>query len=191
MARTIGSTFSTQLSSSQTRPFYAVEFLYTQPLRMWTGYGEFNIFSQDYLGLGNLISIGQVQESADTKASGINITLSGLDTSVLSGAFNETQQGIVVHLYFGVLTITDNALAIVDTPYQIFSGTVDTVSIAEDGQTSTIAYTIESKLISLEKALNFRYTDQDQKFFFPNDKGLEFVDDVQNKSIDWGGGDTS
>ena len=191
MARTIGSTFSTQLSSSQTRPFYAVEFLYTQPLRMWTGYGEFNIFSQDYLGLGNLISIGQVQESADTKASGINITLSGLDTNILSSVFNETQQGIVVHLYFGVLTITDNALAIVDTPYQIFSGTVDTVSIAEDGQTSTIAYTIESKLISLEKALNFRYTDQDQKFFFPNDKGLEFVDDVQNKSIDWGGGDTS
>lgn len=191
MARTIGSTFSTQLSSSQTRPFYAVEFLYTQPLRMWTGYGEFSIFSQDYLGLGNLISIGQVQESADTKASGINITLSGLDTSVLSGAFNETQQGIVVNLYFGVLTITDNALAIVDTPYQIFSGTVDTVSIAEDGQTSTIAYTIESKLISLEKALDFRYTDQDQKFFFPNDKGLEFVDDVQNKSIDWGGGETT
>ena len=191
MARTIGSTFSTQLSSSQTRPFYAVEFLYTQPLRMWTGYGEFTILSQDYLGLGNLISIGQVQESADTKASGINITLSGLDTSVLSGAFNETQQGIVVNLYFGVLTITDNALAIVDTPYQIFSGTVDTVSIAEDGQTSTIAYTIESKLISLEKALDFRYTDQDQKFFFPNDKGLEFVDDVQNKSIDWGGGETT
>ena len=189
MARTIGSTFSTQLSSSQTRPFYAVEFNYTQPLRMWTGYGEFNIFSQDYLGLGNLISIGQVQESADTKASGINITLSGLDTNILSSAFNETQQGVIVHLYFGVLTITDNALAIVDTPYQIFSGTVDTVSIAEDGQTSTIAYTIESKLISLEKALDFRYTDQDQKFFFPNDKGLEFVDDLQNKSIDWGGGE--
>ena len=191
MARTIGSTFSTQLSSSQTRPFYAVEFNYATPLRVWTGYGEFSIFSQDYLGLGNLISIGQVQESADTKASGINITLSGLDTNILSSAFNETQQGVIVHLYFGVLTITDNALAIVDTPYQIFSGTVDTVSIAEDGQTSTIAYTIESKLISLEKALDFRYTDQDQKFFFPNDKGLEFVDDVQNKSIDWGGGDTS
>ena len=191
MARTIGSDFSTQLSSTQVRPFYAIEFNYPTPLRVWTGYGEFSIFSQDYLGLGNLISIGQVQESADTKASGINITLSGLDTNILSSAFNETQQGVIVHLYFGVLTITDNALAIVDTPYQIFSGTVDTVSIAEDGQTSTIAYTIESKLISLEKALDFRYTDQDQKFFFPNDKGLEFVDDVQNKSIDWGGGDTS
>jgi|TARA_R110001592_G_scaffold9025_1_gene48441 hypothetical protein len=190
MARTIGSTFSTQLSSSQTRPFYAVEFLYTQTLRVWTGYSEFTIDGSNYLGLGDLISVGQVEESADVKANGLNITLSGLDTSILAGAFNETQQGIVVNVKFGVLTTTDNALAIVDTPYQIFSGTVDTVSINEDGETSTIQYSIESKLISLEKALDFRYTDQDQKFFFPNDRGLEFVDDMQDKSIDWGGGDT-
>jgi len=191
MARTIGSTFSTQLSSSQTRPFYAVEFLYTQPLRMWTGYGEFTILSQDYLGLGNLMTISQLSESADIKATGINIRVNGLDTSILSQGFNETQQGVIVNVYFGVLTTTDNAQAIVDTPYEIFSGTVDTVSITEDGETSFIDYSIESKLISLEKALDFRYTDQDQKFFFPNDKGLEFVDDVQNKSIDWGGGETT
>ena len=190
MARSIGSTFSAQLSSTQTRPFYAVEFLYTQTLRVWTGYSEFNIDGQNYLGLGNLISVGQVEESADVKANGLNITLTGLDTTILSGAFNETQQGIVVNVKFGVLTTTSNAIAVVDTPYQIFSGTVDTVSIMEDGETSTIQYNIESKLISLEKALDFRYTDQDQKFFFPNDKGLEFVDDMQDKSIDWGGGDT-
>jgi len=188
MARTIGSTFSTQLSSSQTRPFYAVEFLYTLPLRMWTGYGEFTILSQDYLGLGNLMAISQLSESADIKANGINIRVNGLDTSILAQGFNETQQGVIVNVYFGVLTTTDNALAIVDTPYQIFSGTVDTVSISEDGDTSVIDYSIESKLISLEKALDFRYTDQDQKFFFPNDKGLEFVDDLQDKTIDWGGG---
>ena len=191
MARTIGSTFSTQLSSSQTRPFYAVEFLYTQPLRMWTGYGEFTILSQDYLGLGNLMTISQLSESADIKANGINIRVNGLDTSILSQGFNETQQGVIVNVYFGVLTTTSNAQAIVDTPYQIFSGTVDTVSISEDGQTSVIDYSIESKLISLEKALDFRYTDQDQKFFFPNDKGLEFVDDLQDKTIDWGGGETT
>ena len=189
MARTIGSTFSTQLSSSQTRPFYAVEFLYSLPLRMWTGYGEFVILGNDYLGLGNLVSISQVSESADIKATGITINVSGLDTSILSAGFNETQQGTIVNVYFGVLTTTSNALAIVDTPYQIFSGTVDTVNISEEGDVSSIQYGIESKLISLEKALDFRYTDQDQKFFFPNDKGLEFVDDLQDKTIDWGGGE--
>jgi len=190
MARTIGSTFSTQLSSTQTRPFYAVEFLYTQPLRVWTGYGDFTVEGQVYTGLGNLISIGQVQETAETKASGIRISASGLNTDVLASALTQTQQGVVVNVYFGVLTTTDNALAIVDVPYQIFSGFVDTVNIAETGETSSITFNVESKLISLETPLNFRYTDQDQKHFFPNDKGLEFVDDLQDKEIIWGGGTT-
>ena len=191
MARTIGSTFSTQLSSTQTRPFYAVEFLYTQILRIWTGNGEFNIGGNSYLGLGNLLSIGQVQESGETRASGIRIGATGMDSTILATSFAETQQGVVVNVYFGVLTTTSNAQAIVDDPYQIFSGFVDTVTVSEEGETSSISFDIESKLISLEKPLDFRYTDQDQKFYFPNDKGLEFVDDLQDKSVVWGGGGTS
>ena len=188
MARTIGSTFSTQLSSTQTRPFYAVEFLYTQSLRIWTGYGDFTVEGQIYTGLGNLISIGQVQETAETKASGIKISAGGLNTDVLASALNETQQGVIVNVYFGVLTTTSNAQAIVDTPYEIFSGFVDTVSINEQGDTSAISFNIENKLISLERPIDLRYTDQDQKHFFPNDKGLEFVNDIQDKVIAWGGG---
>ena len=183
MARTIGSSFSTQLSSTQTRPFYAVEFLYTQPLRVWTGYGDFTVEGQIYTGLGNLISISSVQETAETKASGVKIVASGINTDVLSTALNQTQQGVIVNVYFGVLTTTSNALAVVDDPYEIFSGFVDSVNINESGDTSTISFDIESKLISLERPLDFRYTDQDQKHFFPNDKGLEFVDDLQDKSI--------
>jgi len=190
MARTIGSTFSTQLSSTQTRPFYAVEFLYATPLRIWTGYDDFTILSETYSGLGNLVSISSVQESADTKANGIKIVVSGLNTDILSTALSQTQQGVVVNIYFGVLTTTSNAQAIVDTPYEIFSGFVDTVTINEQGDTSSITFDIESKLISLERPLDFRYTDQDQKHYFPNDKGLEFVDDIQNKEIVWGGGTT-
>ena len=187
MARTIGTDFATQLASSQTRPFYAVEFFYAQPLRIWTGYGEFRIAGQIYVGLGNLLSISNVVESGETKASGISLSVSGLDTSVLSASLNETQQGIVANIYFGVLTTANNAQSIVDDPYTIFSGSVDTVSIEEDGETSSIGFNIESKMISLERPLEFRYTDQDQKFFFPNDKGLEFVDKLQDKTTIWGG----
>tara|TARA_R100000935_G_C2813222_1_gene156033 strand:+ start:25 stop:591 length:567 start_codon:yes stop_codon:yes gene_type:complete len=188
MARTIGTDFSTQLSSTQTRPFYAVEFLYTQPLRIWTGNGNFTVEGQIYLGLGNLLGISSVQETGETKATGISVTCSGLDTSVLASSLSQTQQGIIVNIYFGVLTTTNNAQAIVDAPYNIFTGTVDTVTISEDGNNSAITFGIESKLISLERALDFRYTDQDQKFYFPNDKGLEFVNDLQDKVIVWGGG---
>ena len=188
MARTVGSSFLTQLSSSRTRPFYAVEFFYTQNLRIWTGYGELNTLGQTFIGLGNLISISHIEETSQTKANGIRIVASGLNGDVLAQAINGTQQGVLVKLHFGVLETTSNAQAVVDTPYEIFSGFVDTVTIEEGADSSAIAFNIESKLIALEKPLDFRYTDQDQKHFFPDDKGLEFVDDLQDKEVAWGGG---
>jgi|TARA_R100000482_G_C5088385_1_gene129590 hypothetical protein len=188
MARSIGSNFSTQISSSSVRPFYAVNFNYSTPLRLWTGHGNITIDSEIYTGSQSLMNIGQVNETAENKANGIAIGFSGIPTSLISSALTETGQGISVEVYFGVLTTTSNAQAIVDTPYQIFAGFVDIVSIAEQGETAQITFTIENKLISLERPTELRYTDQDQKHFFPNDKGLEFVDDLQDKEIVWGGG---
>lgn len=188
MARTIGSSFSTQLSSSSVRPFYAISFAYSTPLRIWTGDGEIVIGGETYFSSANFMEISEINETAETKAAGLNIVFSGIDTSILASSLTETQQGVAVILHFGVLTTTNNETVIVDTPYQLFNGTVDTVTISESGETSTIKFTLESKLIALEKPLDFRYTDQDQKHFFPDDKGLEFVDDLQDKNIVWGGG---
>ena len=43
-----------------------------------------------------------------------------------------------------------------------------------------------------DKAFSFprvrRYTLEDQKLNFPNDKGLEFIPSLQNKDITWGRG---
>ena len=89
-----------------------------------------------------------------------------------------------------MLDTIDNRTQIVDTPYKLFSGYVDTMSIIETGNESSIQVSVESKLISLERAKDRRYTDRDQKELFSGDKGLEFVDDLQDKEIIWGGGTT-
>lgn len=188
MARTIGSNFSTQISSTQVRPFLAIKLNYSTPLRLWTGHGELTIDSEVYTGSSNIMAISDINETAEIKATGLRITFSGIPTSLISSALSETQQGISAQVYFGVLETSSNAQAIVDTPYEIFGGTIDAVAISEAGEVSTIEYSLENKLISLERPLDFRYTDQDQKHFFPNDKGLEFVDDLQDKKIVWGGG---
>ena len=187
MPRTIGASFSSQLSSQSIRPFYAVKLDYEQVLRIWTGHGEITISSEIYTGSSSLISISSIKETAEIKAGGISLTFSGIPTDILSPAFNQTKQGVEALIFFGVLTTTSNSQAIVNTPYQLFAGTIDTVSLAEDGGNSTVQITVENKLISLEKPLDFKYSDQDQKFFFPDDKGLEFVNDLQDKKIVWGG----
>jgi hypothetical protein len=71
---------------------------------------------------------------------------------------------------------------------EIFSGYMDQMNIEEGAETSRIGLSVESKLIDLERPRVFRYTDQNQKSRFPNDKGFEFVEDLQDKRFNWGRG---
>jgi hypothetical protein len=62
------------------------------------------------------------------------------------------------------------------------------MDIDEGPETSTIAMSIESRLIDLERPRIFRFSDQNQKTRYPTDKGLEFVEDLQDKQFNWGRG---
>ena len=86
MARTIGTNFQAQLDSSQLEPFFAISVGFTTPLNIWTGYNTINIDGVTYLPSGNLLSISAIDESADIRANGVKIGLSGLDSSIISSA---------------------------------------------------------------------------------------------------------
>tara|TARA_R100000458_G_C8277901_1_gene253649 strand:- start:3781 stop:4374 length:594 start_codon:yes stop_codon:yes gene_type:complete len=189
MARSIGSNFSTQLSSTQVRPFYAVRMGFdTGVLRLWTGYFNASIDSETYIASGDILQISQIHETSDTKATGVTITLTGLDSSLLSAGLNDNVQGTTVKLFFGVLTTSSNADAIVDTPYLVFEGFLDTMVLNENATSSDLIFTCEHKLIVLEKATDRRYTDVDQRQLHEGDKGCAFVTSLQDKSLAWGAG---
>tara|TARA_R110000744_G_scaffold29396_3_gene70190 strand:- start:582 stop:1175 length:594 start_codon:yes stop_codon:yes gene_type:complete len=189
MSRSIGSAFGTQLTSGSLRPFYAIKMNFTSgTLLLATTYADLVIGGNTYLGTGNILSVAPITETSDTRATGLEIVLNGLDTSILSAGLTEDTQGMVVEVYFGVLTTTDNADVIVDTPYQIFSGFIDSMVLQENGETSNLKFMIENKLITLEIPTDRRYTDQDQQNLFPGDKGCNFVTSLQDKSVAWGAG---
>ena len=168
--------------------FFTVSVGFTTPLNLWTGYNTITIDGTEYFPSGNLLSISPIDESADIRANGIKIGLSGLDSSIISSALTEDSQGKIVKVFFGVLETSSNATVVVDTPYQTFEGFIDTMSILEDGNTAQVSVNVENKLIALERPINRRYTDQDQKNLFAGDKGLEFVESLQDKVVAWGGG---
>ena len=189
MSRSIGNTFGTQLTSGQLRPFYAVKMNFTSgALLLATTYSDLVIGGNTYIGSGSILNISAITETSDTRASGIEIILNGLDSSILSAGLTEDTAGMVVEVYFGVMTTTSNADAVVDTPYQVFSGFIDSMVLTDGGETSTLTFTVENKLITLEKPTDRRYTDQDQQNLFAGDKGCNFVTSLQDKSVAWGAG---
>ena len=179
MSRTVPSDLLTSLSQSEVHPFYAVDMDFdTAPFRFWTGYGDRTIFTNTYTGTGNLLSISGLEEANDLSAKGVTLQLSGVPTEIVSLALQEPYQRRSCKIYFGT---TDAAV-----PIELFSGLMDKMTIQDSGDSSVIELTVESKLLRLNKASNWRYTQENHQSRHSGDTFFSYVTDLQNKDIIWG-----
>ena len=180
MSRDITAPVSNALDDAVIEPFFAVDLNFSSsPLYVWSGYGDLVIGSKTYLGAGQLLNISSVSETTEMEAKGATITMSGIPSSFLSLALQEPYQGRECIIYFGV---TSNPSDYVE----VFAGELDQMNIEEASETCTISVTAENVLIKLERPVVRRFTNEDQKSRFPDDKGLEYVASLQDKEIFWG-----
>tara|TARA_R100001440_G_scaffold5321_1_gene11400 strand:+ start:2987 stop:3547 length:561 start_codon:yes stop_codon:yes gene_type:complete len=185
MSRGLSSDFLTQLSSDSLKPFYAFKAEFQEgDVRLWTGLGEITINSETYTGGGSLLSVGAVEETSEIKATNLNVALSGLDSSILTAALNANYQNRLFTCFLGML---NESFWLVNNAYQLFQGRMDSMTINDSGEEVIISLSVESRLIDLEKPNESRYTSEEQKRLFSGDLGLDFVTDLQDKDINWGG----
>tara|TARA_R110001632_G_scaffold57993_1_gene141556 strand:- start:5151 stop:5747 length:597 start_codon:yes stop_codon:yes gene_type:complete len=166
------------------RPIFLVRMIFdSSPLNIWSGVGDLSYSSVTYTGVGELLSISEIQETAELKASGINVSITGLKPSFIYTAKHTDYQGRLLEVMLGAF---DSSGDLIVDPVVIFSGFMDTMIIYESGETSTISVSVENKLIAFERAKVRRYTAEDQKIDYPTDKGFEFVAATSQKEIVWG-----
>ena len=84
--------------------------------------GTYTWDSQDWLGVGDLGSISQVEEGIDVSPYAITLTLSGLDATISGAALTEDDFMRPVTVYMGVLDADD---ALIADPTQIWAGFMD------------------------------------------------------------------
>lgn len=190
-------------------PFYAVNLFFDEgTVRLWTGSGDLSIAGITYTGVGTLLGISSVEETADLSARGVELTLSGIPSSLLSLALSSTYQGRECDLLFG-LFVTDELLKedstflspnyllqedgskiqlelVFGSLINVFTGYMDKMDITESGETSVISLKVENKLITLERPRDARYNSAFQKSIYSGDLGLDYVEDLQDKKIPWG-----
>ena len=201
MSRAISSSLLTALTASSIEPFFAVELMFDTrtivgadgsnvdiaPLRMWTGLGDRTInvqgSNQVFTGTGSLLSIGDLEEVGDLSSKSLEVTLTGIPNSIVSLALQEPYQRRVARLYLGEQS--DSSVV------EIFSGKMDKMTIVDEADTSTIALTIESKLIELERSSGWRYTNENQQSRYDGDTFFSYVQSLQDQTITWGKQSTS
>jgi len=206
MSRDLDPSTIKAISQDVVRPFFAVELKFDgdEVLRMWTGQGTLVLDNgTQWIGAGNLLDISSIEETAEMAVRGATITLSGVPSEVLSLALSEPYQGRVCNIYFGtfssgsLLKETGNYILLQDGSRinvetgekgfnQLFSGYMDQMNIDDSAETSTIELKVENRLIDLERARVARYTKYYQKSVYPDDDGLNFVEDLQTRKVPWG-----
>ena len=184
MSRSLTPTMETATEADLVRPILLCQLAFDSGnLNLWNGIGNLTVDSVDYVGAGTLLGVGAVEESSELQANGITLTLSGVTSPLISKARDEDYQGRELKVLLGALNSTNG---VIGDPVVIFSGFMDTMTIKDGGEFATIAVTAENRLIEFERSRARRYTAEDQKIDYPNDKGLEFVAELSEKEIVWG-----
>lgn len=185
MTRTVTTAVNNEFTATELSPFFAVELAFESgTVRLWTGYGTIEINGNSFLTGGDILSISGITETAEVEANGISVGLTGLDTALIGSALSEPYQGRDCNLYVGVLS---DAGAVIADPIKIFAGRMDLMTVEDNGGSAEINVTAESKLIDLERGRQRRYTSTDQKLDYPDDRGLDFIAELQDKQVIWGG----
>jgi hypothetical protein len=184
MSRSLTSSMQTAVTADLVRPIFLVECAFDSgDLNLWNGIGTLTIGSVDYVGAGTLLSIGEIAETSELQANGITVTLSGITDPLLAKARDEDYQGRELTVKLGAM---DSSNAVITNPVIVFSGFMDTMVINDSAATAAIQIAVENRLIEFERTRIRRYTAEDQKIDYPNDKGLEFVAEMAEKEIVWG-----
>lgn len=184
MSRTLTTAMSNALVADVVRPIYLVRMVFdSSDLNVWSGMGDLSYGGETYTGLGDLLSISEIKETADVQATGMNVSLAGVKSSLVTIAKDQDYQGRELTVSLGAFDSSGDLIA---DPVIIFSGFMDTMTINEAGEYSSITIAVENKLIAFERSKVRRYTAEDQKINHPTDKGFEFVTAIVEKEIFWG-----
>ncbi len=184
MTRSMTPAVSGEVAASRLTVVLFAEFLFDGgPLRVWSGIGEITWNGAVWTGAGDLGAVSAVTEAAEVRADNLTFTLSGLPASTIAIALAEPYQGRTCKLHIGFL---DGAGAVIADPVTVFVGRMDVMTISEERNKAVLSVVAENRLIDLERPRIRRYTDQDQKSEYPNDRGFEYVAAMQEKKIAWG-----
>ena len=186
MARGLSSDVKTEMATGNISPVHLIHLNFATPLYL-TDCGfdltsSISGSSRTYTASGHILNVGNTQESSEPIKNSLNLTLSGVDQTYISIVLNENIINSDVFIYRGYL---DANLALISDPFLLFYGTIDEYKISDDTNTARLNLTVTSHWGNFSKTSGRTTTDNSQKRFFPNDKGMTFSA-LTVRDIRWG-----
>lgn len=143
---------------------------------------DLTVKDETYVGVGTLGGVSAVPEGAELQSYAISLSLSGIPSELVQLALSDPAQGRDARLW--LLLLDENHQAVGEAVL-LFRGRIDTMDVTL-GQTATITLSVQSRLADWERPRVRRYTHEDQKAEYPDDRGFEYVARMAEKTIYWG-----
>lgn len=176
----------TELGSTSNAPFHLFQVLWDSGTVYLTDSAtEISWGGQTYTALGSMLGFGNIEESAGLQATGVDLTLSGVPTSLVSSFMTEDFIDRHVKIYKGFF---DANGAVIADPILIFEGLMDAPDFVEAVEDNSTVITIpaSNQWMAFDK-VNGRMTNTNsQARYFSGDKGFNFVPGLNEKIITWG-----
>lgn len=149
--------------------------------RVHSGAGELVLSGYVYLGIGSLGQAGVITEASDISPTQMNLSLSGLDTELLTKALNESCVDRTVRTWLVAIGDDGNPLAI-DLIHEGFIST----SAAQAGKRNGISFTVSNVFEKWQEGRSDRFTDESQRALYQDDRFFRYVAQMSERSIYWG-----
>jgi hypothetical protein len=151
-------------------------------VRVHNGLGTYTWGGNDWIGVGSLGAVSQLEEGADVSPYGITLTLSALDAVVSGAALNEDYFMRPVEIYIGALSAED---VLLNDPLQMWGGHMDVMSVTAGAENDQVTINCESELAAFDRSSNLKYTTQSQQQFYPGDVFFNFLPKIDGAKIRW------
>jgi len=134
-----------------------------------------------FSGLGQLVNVGTATRDIKSTANETNITLVGIDTSMLSLVLSAEIKGSKIEMWHGFFNSDNQLLTSGGTGglYQFFNGYINSFSISEQWSADVRSYvgaitvSASSVQLILQNRVSGRYTnDNSWRFYAPTDSSM-------------------
>lgn len=133
---------------------------------------NYTISGTDYTGLGQLLSVGNTEDSLRAAPSDITVAISGIPSSNITDILDNKIKGSACEIYRGFFNVDTGALlSIAGNPAGKFQGVVsnyditDDLAMGDDTGTVTLSLTVTSVVELLQNKITGRRTNPQD---FPN-----------------------
>jgi hypothetical protein len=171
-----------EMNSDTPRLVIAVEILYkSAPVRAHTGVGFITIDGRTYIGVGSLGAIDPVRQTANNGPSTMNISMSGLDPTLVSETLNERTQGSKVKMMICAL---DDDLQVTSASI-LLAGRVSTQRFAY-GSEMSVEVEVVDRLADWQRKGSRRFDPESHKAEQPGDDFFQATAQMSERAIYWG-----